>query len=204
MRFAKSHLRLHRMPVIVALTCLLLGGCANSPKTEYYTLTAEQTAEELCATGGGEVLIKIALSGFPELLAQPQIATRPQPNRIEYAEFHRWAGSLESAFQQSLAENLHQSCRRVQVIPDFWPDSSAPFYQLNLEVVRFDGDLGGNVNLTVKWTLLGKQQKTDYAMQLDKFVEPVAGNNYVSLVAAQGHTVAKLAEKILQTLLRSE
>jgi uncharacterized lipoprotein YmbA len=187
-----------RTPII--LICLLIASCATSPKANFYTLSAEQAAEELCSTNDQGLLITIELLHFPDLLAQPQIATRPQPNRIEYAEFHRWAGSLESDFQQSLGENLQQYCRSAQVIPDFWPGVSAPDYLLYLDVVRFDGNLGDSVNLSVNWVLKNKQQDDVLAERHNEIIEPVSDNSYSGLVDAQRRAVASLAREIIQTL----
>ncbi len=188
--------------LLLFLTCLLLAACAISPKADFYTLSAVQTTEELCEAEGTGLRIKTELLHFPDLLAQPQIATRPHPNRIQYAEFHRWAGSLESNFRQSLEENLHQLCRSVQVLRDFWPGSNAPSYQLNLDVVRFDGNLGDRVNLSVNWVLRGQQQDVALAERHSEIIEPVTENGYAGLVAAQSRAVASLAREILQTLVR--
>ena len=186
------------------LTCSLIAACAISPKANFYTLSAVQTKEDLCAAEDNGLLIKSELLHFPDLLAQPQIATRPHPNRVEYAEFHRWAGSLESNFQQSLGENLHQLCRSVQVVQDFWSGDSAPDYQLNLDVVRFDGNLGDSVYLSVNWVLRDQQQDVARAERHSKIIEPVTEYGYAGLVAAQSRAVATLAREILQTLAQRE
>jgi uncharacterized lipoprotein YmbA len=204
MKQQKTALRTRWLRTPLLLTCLLIAGCATSPKANFYTLAAESAAEELCGTNVQGLLIKIELLHFPDLLAQPQIATRPQPNRIEYAEFHRWAGSLENDFKQSLGANLQQHCRSIQVIPDFWPGDFAPYYLLYVDVVRFDGNLGGSANLSATWGLKNQQQHDVLAERHSAIFEPVSDNSFSGLVTAQSRTVASLAREIIQTLLRSK
>ncbi len=182
------------------LLCLLLSACASSPTANFYTLSAVSPTDQLCQPESKELRIKTELLHFPEVLEQPQIATRPQPNRIDYAEFHRWAGSLENNFQQSLGENLEQFCRKVQVVPEFWPSTPGPDFQLSLDVVRFDGKLGDKVTLSVNWALK-KTADSSSVERHSEIIEPVTDTGYAGLIAAQSRAVAKLAEEILQVLL---
>lgn len=190
------------LPLLI-LTCQLLTACASSPKANFYTLAAGQSQEQLCSADQAWQL-KIDLLHFPELLAQPQIATRPQPNRIEYAEFHRWAAPLESDFQQILAANLQQRCRHLQVIPESWPGGSTATYQLSLDVRRFDGRRGESATLSVQWMIRGEHQEVALARRQSDFIEPVSEPSYAALVAAQSRTVASLAREILQACPRRE
>ncbi len=199
--------KLHRkigwfLPLV--LTCSLLAACTTSPKANFYTLSQVPTTEDLCAAEVNGLRIKTELLHFPDILAQPQIATRPHPNRIEYAESHRWAGSLESNFLQSLGENLQQLCRNVQLVQNFWSSGNAADYRLNLDVIRFDGNLGDSVKLSVNWTLSDREQDMTYAEQHSDIIEPVTENGYVALVAAQSRAVTRLAREILQTIVWHE
>jgi len=56
---------------------------------------------------------------LPEYLDRPQIMTCESRNELQFAEFDRWAGSLEKAFSRVLAVNLSilLSTDRVAVYP---------------------------------------------------------------------------------------
>lgn len=204
MSCGKANKKLACLLPLLLLICSLLMACATSPKANFYTLSAALTTEQLCAVEGKALLLKTELNHFPDLLEQPQIATRPHPNRIEYAEFHRWAGDLEDNFQQGLGQNLEQLCGRVQVVADSWPTGSVADYLLYLNVIRFDGKLDGSVTLSVDWLLKNQQENVAPITRQSNIVEPVGGNSYAGLVAAQSRAVASLARELLQSLRGAE
>lgn len=190
--------------LILLLIGSLLAGCSTSPKSRFYTLSATQKSEDLCQLEGKGMQLQTELLHFPDLLSQPQIATRPQQNRIEYAEFHRWAGSLENDFSQSLGKNLQQLCHGMQLVQGFWPDASTPEYRLYLDVSRFDGKLADSVTLSVNWMVKSREQNFAIAEQQSKIIEPVTSDGYVGLVAAQSRAVESLAREIIFALQRPE
>jgi uncharacterized lipoprotein YmbA len=179
---------------------LLLCACARSPQSQFYTLSTVQPAADLCPPDGPIHRIKLVLWHFPALLERPQIATRFQPNFIEYAEFHRWAGSLREEFLQTLEENLRRQCQRLQVQPDFWPEV-AQTTRLNLDLRRFDGSLGGEVHLSLNWMITGEQAEAAGVERHSEIIEPVNENSYAGLVAAQSRALTNLAAEIIRALL---
>jgi hypothetical protein len=179
---------------------LLLCACARSPQSQFYTLSTVQPTADLCPPDGPTHRIKLVLWHFPALLDRPQIATRSQPNLIEYAEFQRWAGSLREEFIQTLEENLRRHCQRLQVQPDFWPEI-ARTTRLDLDLRRFDGSLDGEVHLSLNWMITMEQAEAAGVERHSEIIEPVNETGYAGLVAAQSRALANLAAEIIRTLL---
>ncbi len=197
----KPHQAVPRKIILAALLAgsLLLGACSASPQAKFYTLASSPPEQQLCAPQQSPNL-QVELLNFPDQLRQPQIATRPQPNRIEYAEFHHWAGSLENDFLGNLVANLQQLCPSGTFVQDYWPDPEAKGSQLLLDVSRFDGSLAGEVTLTAHWSLRDERRNATLAESNHSIRVKVMGEDYTALVAAQSTAVAQLASEILQAL----
>jgi uncharacterized lipoprotein YmbA len=65
-----------------------------------------------------------------------------------------------------------------------------------VEVVQFDGNLGGDVVLIAKWGLFGEGGKKLLMAKRSFFKEPTGAATYEALVAAQSRTVAALSREI--------
>ena len=123
------------------------------------------------------------------------IATRVSPNRIDYDEFHRWAGTLDADILAVTAVNLSRllGTDRVAVYP------AAPAYtpdvRILLDVVRFDADAGGSVTLDVRYTL---EDGAGTAIDGGAFrtVKGSAGDDYEARAAAHSAALGDLAETL--------
>jgi uncharacterized lipoprotein YmbA len=88
---------------------------------------------------------------LPAYLDRPQLVTRTSPNRLNLAEFERWAEPLHDTFSQALAENISSlvGTDLVYVLPR--RDTPALDYQVPVEVFRFDRNAEGQVMLLARW-----------------------------------------------------
>lgn len=137
---------------------------------------------------------------FPKLLDRPQIITRSSNNQIERQEFHQWGGSLEQEFLQILTDNLETLTQssRIYVYP--WDSRRRPQYQVRLTVSRFDGQLGKNLHLRVRWQLLRERGKSEIKVRQSTITEAVTGETFSDYVAAQSRAIAQLAREISAAL----
>jgi uncharacterized lipoprotein YmbA len=69
-------------------------------------------------------------------------------------------------------------------------------YQVPMDVLRFDGVLGREVILSVRWTLLSGDGKEILLSRVSRINEPAAGPSVEAFVAAQSRALAKLAREI--------
>ncbi len=69
-----------------------------------------------------------------------------------------------------------------------------------MDVIRFDGSLGGDVSLIARWAILeGKERKTVFASK-STIVEPSGAQGYEALVAAKSRGLEKLSREIAEAI----
>ena len=132
-----------------------------------------------------------------DYLDQSKLVTRTGHNRMVVADYDQWADSFENNFIHALAENIGFlfPTDRVSIYPR---RTSVPIdYQVLLDVVRCDGQLGEDAFLVTRWSILKGQDKELLAMNRSSIREPVTGSDYVALVAAESRAGAKLSQEII-------
>jgi len=190
---------------LVTLGAFLIfsAGCASSKPARFYTLAASGPSEtkSLSDPSSHDLAIGIGPIVFPEYLDRPQIVTRAGRNELKIAEFHRWAGSLQDEFCRALAENLSAllSTDRVSIYP--WKSFVPIDYQVDLYVTRFDGEIGGNIILSSRLSILGGKGKKVLLSKKSTFSESAEDESYESLVAAQNRALAHLSVEIVKAII---
>ena len=186
------------LAVLAGLAWVLVG-CTTVP-SEFYMLdtldppaAAAPQSNDGLSLGGGPCKV-------PDDLDRPQRVTRPDPTRVQLNEFSRWAGSLQGNFQRVLARNLGVllSSRNVAEYP--WDDPFDPDYRLVMDVYRFDGSLGGEVWLEVRWSLTGRDRTRLLRGAQSSIREPVVGEDYQALVKAESKALEVLSREIAAAL----
>jgi uncharacterized lipoprotein YmbA len=131
-----------------------------------------------------------------DYLNQSKLVTRTSDNQLLQAEYDRWGGSLKDNFNHVLAENIGflVPTDRISIYP--WRKSVPIDYQVVLDVVRFDGELGQDALLVARWSLLGGPDRKLLEGGRARIREPVKGPDYTALVTAQSRALAKLSQEI--------
>lgn len=188
---------------LLVLGVLVLGGCAATPPAEFYVLTpmATPSASGAKAEPANGASIGVGPVRLPDYLDGPQLVTRPAPNRLRIDEFHRWGGTLEGNLIPVLAQNLSILLGIEDVVRYPWDEPVDPEYRVRLDVLRFDGVLGGSVDLDTRWEIIGPHPSDRFALQLlgagrTVLSEPVTGEGYEALVAAQSRALASLSREL--------
>ena len=190
-----------RFAVVTFCMCLaVLGGCLGKGTQEtarFYVLTSMSGsgAETKTAMARDDATIGVGPVELPGYLDRPQIATRESRNELQFAEFDRWAGSLEKGFSSVLAENLSilLSTDRVAVYP--WKTTPID-YQVTVNVSRFDGEPGGDVLLIARWTILGDNGKEVIFDSRSSLSEEASEDDYDAIVSAQSRLLEALSREI--------
>jgi uncharacterized lipoprotein YmbA len=103
-----------------------------------------------------------------------------------------------------LAENLTNLLRDDLIDVFLASDSSIPTdYRLEVDVLRLDGNLGGQVTLIAQWALLEAEEDDLKLMRRSEYQEPAADNTYKGLVLAQSRTVENLSRDIAAAVKKS-
>ena len=178
---------------VLAAAVFFLAGCSGKP-SNFYMLSPlaplpAGAAEKALGIGIGPV-------DLPDYLDRPQIVTRAGDHEVRISDFDRWASTLSEAIPKVTAENLSGllSTDRVYTFP--WRGTPPLDFRVEIEVVRFDGDVPGNVELLARWRLKSGDGKTLLGTYRFHTRKPIAGQGYPGLVSAMNLAVYDLSREI--------
>jgi len=187
---------------LLAAALLVSAGCAQTPPTNFYILSSlPPEAAESLGTGGDKLSLGVGPATLPGYLDRPQVVALASSNKLELAEFHKWAEPLQENFLRVLAENLSilLTTDRVERLP---MRRAVPIdYQVAVEMVRFDADLDGTALLVARWKILDRDGRKPLIMRKSSFTEPsLTGTDREAVVAAMSRAVADLSREIAAEL----
>ena len=190
--------------VILLFSLSILGGCLPKPSapTKLYILNPLAGAAVEMQNAAGEIFMTIGVGPvhLPEYLDRPEIVTRINPNELKLAELDIWAEPLQVNFTRVLVENISRllSTEPVAVFP--WGASPQIDFQIDIEVVRLDGDIAGKAFLIAQWSILDSANKSILFSKKSQYTESVSGTGYSALVAAQSRMIGALSLDISEAI----
>ena len=187
-----------RMAVLLLGFSFVCASCASSASSRFYQLSSLKAGTAVSGKATGKpVNIEIGPVRIPDYLDRPQIVTSNGKNELELAEFDRWAGSLDEDIARVVAEDISAllPADRFRVTP--WSSwfAASPLYQVEVNVIRFEGAPGKSVLLKAQWTILDKQQGLRVHRE-SVIAEDVHGATYRALVTAMSNALAGLSRAI--------
>lgn len=189
--------------VACALVLLTAVGCAQTPPSDFYVLSAIPTTETPSGAQTRESLsIGVGPVKIPEYLNRTQIVTRTGRNRLDVSEFNRWGGSLAANISGVVAENLSTILGTDEVFLFPTQDPVAPAYRVIVSVTKFDGTLGDRAELDARWLITGPRRREQLATGRTRVEELPAGRDYDAYVAAQSRALEALSREIAAELVR--
>ena len=182
---------------VTLLTVLMLTACAGqSPRSDFYVLSAAAKTVPGVAGACNSVAISVGPVSWPRYLDQPRIVTRVGTNRLETSEFNRWGGSLEDDFVRTAIENLSALLQSELVVNYRRSNNFSPAYRVEMGVLRFDGPLGGDVILNVKWGIINEATGKYELVTTSNIQKGTSAQGYEALVNASSMALAELSEEI--------
>jgi uncharacterized lipoprotein YmbA len=129
---------------------------------------------------------------IPAYLDRPAIVVRASGDELRLSEAHHWAESLKDGVSRVVAENLSAMVPTEAVVVFPWRTPWTVQYRITMEILRFDGSLGGPVVLNARWRLLdgAGQELVLKAVALE---EPVPDATYGAMVSAQSRLLATVS-----------
>jgi hypothetical protein len=189
--------------LLIGFVLLFMIGCTSSPASRFYTLSSLQKggSERRESTSDQGLVIIVGPIKFPAYLDRTEIVTRSGSNKIIVSDFDVWAGSLAEDFSRALAENLSVllSTESVFVYPRIHPDIAK--YRIGVDVIRFDGSLGGDVSLIARWGIFEVKERKMVFARKSTIIEPSGANGYEAMVAADSRALEKLSREIAASIL---
>ena len=188
--------------LVFSLIVFLLVSCSSTPAVRYYTLNpfSDMQPDSSQVVPGTPLGIGVGPVEFPRFLDRPQIVTRKSQHRVAVSEFHRWAGSFSEDFLRVLAKNISMLLPADRVAAYPWTDPFSPTFRIPLIVEQFDGRFGGHVVLNVTWSVWNQKDASEPVMKHTRIEEPISGDDYEALVAAQSRAIAALSQEIAKAI----
>ena len=187
-------------PVMVLLLALVVcfSACGGKSATSQFYVLSPLPQPGLSAGEG--MTIGVFPVSMPDYLDRPQIVTRVSDNEIKLDEFSRWAEPLKDSFTRALVQNLSTLLDTAKVVRTTRSAGVPMALQVGVEVVQFDGTLGGEVVLIVQWGVFEADGKKLLMGKRSSFKEPTGAATYEALVAAESRAVAALSREIAEAI----
>ena len=183
---------------ISAAALLTAVGCAKTPPPTFYQLQ-ESASEQLSGVEHG-IAIGIEPIAVAAYLDRPQIVTRAGAHKLKRSEANMWVEPLKESIMRVVAINLSNmlDSNRVFRIPR--RNKSIPLiFRVAISIARFDGNLGGDAQLTARWTLYSRDDKP-LLTKVTVITEPAGGAGYDNLIAAQNRSLKALSREIAESI----
>jgi uncharacterized protein len=193
--------------LIFLLANFLLSACGNfSPRPDpsrLFTLTAiaqpgATATKELSNPDG--ISLGIGPVRLPGYLDRQEIVTRVSPNRIDPSEYDQWAEPLETSFNRVLGQNLSVllPINRLMFFP--WESTRSPAYQVEVDVLRFEANGAGDVQLSARWVVLETSKKILLKSGETLLARQPAAKTTDAAVAMLSETLGDLSREIANAI----
>lgn len=184
---------MHHFSAIAAVAIFvgLAAGCASTPPSRFYTLSATSPA-----TGTpSELSVAVGPVSIPAVVDRPQIVVSMGPNQVRLEEFDRWALPLQSNIARVVAENLMAllGTPRITMFPQ--STSADAEYRAIIDVQRFESVPGEAAVLDATWIVRrAKDGKTERGRTTVR--EAMQAKDYDALAAGHSRAAARLSQDI--------
>lgn len=173
----------------------LVSGCGSSPAVKFYMLSPQSKPE----VASSQLAIKVGPADFPRALDRSQIVTRISSTQVAVNQFNVWSAPLESQFLNVLGDDLGNLLGTNSIVTFPNEASGSLDYQILLDVLQFDGAIGGSVSLRTRWSIVAPGRDTLDSGLFDQSIA-VEGNGYDALVAGHSKLVSMLAAALAQRI----
>ncbi len=190
-------------------------GCASSPPSHFYSLTAVAPAgseQASAASSPGDAssaptlpstpLVRVAAVHIPSSLDREEIVRRGSGNELEINGLDRWGAPLDEMVQRVLTEDLLERLPAGAVV---LPSSPAPAWtdRIVVDILQFQSDADGAVVLEGSWSLLEPKSSTPSLIRNIRYSETASpAARYGDQAAAMSRMLGRLADEIVMSLPR--
>ncbi len=179
----------------------VLAGCVStSPPARFYLLEPRVEPGPKAEAGDPGVFLLVGPVDVASYLDRPQIVTRSGANEVKLAEFDRWAQPLKESLPKACAASLSVMLGQERVFTSEEPAVGEAKHRVTVEVLRFDGEVGGEVVLDARWTLFRGTPASIVSSRRTHVVKSAGSDGYRSLVAAMNEAVGVLCSEIAEAV----
>lgn len=196
--------------LLALATLLLLGGCASSVSTRYYTLASTAPVAASAATSdaspGKLAFFELAPVAVPERLARPHLVIRQKEGppgaaggRLVILEEERWSSPFNSELRDALASGIASRLGAIDVTYGGRPRGE-PIYRISVQLQQFDAALDERVDATFGWTIARSDGSRSAACVVSLSEQVGAGTE--ALVQGIGRMVNRIADRVATDVAR--
>jgi len=180
---------------MIAVALFALAGCAMTPPPTFYQL--EEPANPGLGGLDRGVAVGVGPVNMAAYLDRPQIVTREKAHTLQLSEANAWAEPLKESIIRVIGVNLSNMLQTTRIFKFPMRDRIIPLeYRIALDIPRFDGVLGGDVQLVARWTLYKGRGEDALLTRVSIITEASGGEGYEKLIAAQNRALKKLSREI--------
>jgi uncharacterized lipoprotein YmbA len=184
--------------LLIAVTLLALVGCGSTRPSNFYQLD-EPAATRLSGLERG-IAVGVGPINLEPYLDRPQIVMRGAGHKLELSEFNRWAEPLKDSISRVIIVNLSNMLESTRVFKVPRRNKTIILeFRIEIDIARFDGELGGDALLVARWTLYGQDDKA-VLTKVSIISESTGGEGFDNLIAAQNRTLQKLSREIFDAI----
>jgi uncharacterized lipoprotein YmbA len=184
--------------LLIAVTLLALVGCGSTRPSNFYQLD-EPAATRLSGLERG-IAVGVGPINLEPYLDRPQIVMRGAGHKLELSEFNRWAEPLKDSISRVIIVNLSNMLESTRVFKVPRRNKAIILeFRIEIDIARFDGELGADALLVARWTLYGQDDKA-VLTKVSIISESTGGEGFDNLIAAQNRTLQKLSREIVDAI----
>jgi hypothetical protein len=190
-----GHLCRHGVWTALIVAVLIVSGCGMTQPSRFYTLSSLSDAGAAKTGAQNDLAVGVGPISLPNYTDRPEMVRRTTPNEFELGEFERWAEPLQDVFSRVMIENLSVLLATDRVFKVPGRRDTAIDYQVEVQVTRFDADVGGPAVLGARWEIFDNDGKS-LVVDRSTFTETVEGDGYGAVATAMSRTVAAFSQEI--------
>ena len=180
----------------IAIMLVVAGGCVPTRLSRFYLLSPMAEVAKAAQPADRDLAVGLTSIDLPQYLDRPQIASRASDNRLDLAEFDRWAEPLRKNFARVLDENLSFLLSTDHVVVYPRKHGTSVDYVVSVDVIRFDGSPSGEASLSARWMILDGNSRNVLEINKSSYVQPVGANTYNALAAALSRTLEQFSRDL--------
>jgi len=174
----------------------LLTACGGAGEN-YYRLNATAPATTGSADSGLSVAIgPVSLPGY---IDRAEVVFASGPNEFQIPTNALWAGSLRENISHAVAADLGRVLGSDEVRAGLESGSQSR-YRVALDIRQFHGISGQEAILDLTWRIQGGASAETISRHSGSFREPIIGDGYAPLVAAESRLLGQCAAAIAKSL----
>jgi uncharacterized protein len=181
----------HTVTAVLCAVVGLVAGCASTPPSRFYTLSAASGP----AAASSNLSIAVGPVSVPVVVDRPQIVVNEGPNQVRLEEFNRWASPLQNNISRVVADNLVLMLGTPRVTLSTQMLSADADYRAVIEVQSFESVPGDAAILNAVWTVSRMKDGTTRTGRTT-VREAVPDKGYDALAAAHSRAVTRLSQDI--------